>query len=234
MTSRVYVGLVFLALILGFLFYVQSADLLPTFAEIKESREVIQQFVEANLFLSVLLFVAVYVISVALSLPIAVFLTLLAGFLFGVVLGTALVSFSATLGATIIFLATRFFFQDFVVSRFTHKISWLQHEMAGNGFRSILFLRLIPAVPFWLINVGAAVTRVRTRDYIAATFIGALPFTIVYVFAGTRFAEIDSVSDVVSLPTLLAVSLIVAVFAVPFFIRRRRREKDGVATQVDR
>lgn len=224
MNKKVLIGTLLLVLVIGGISILKTAGILPSFSEVKEGREMILGYVESYYLLSVIGFALIYILSVALSLPIAVFLTLLAGFLFGTVFGTMLVSLSSTIGATIIFLSTRFFFRDYVEAKFRDKISWLQKEMSGNGLRNILILRLIPAVPFWLINIGAGVTSVKTRDYVLGTLIGALPFTAVYVFAGTRLAEINSPSDVVSLPTLLAVSLLVLLSVVPLFIRRRQKE----------
>jgi len=219
---RFRVGLL-LVLVVGALIGVLGAHgLLPTFAEVRAGRMEIETFLMEMPVLGALIFSLGYILVVALSIPVATVLTVLAGFLFGSVLGTVLVVTAATIGASLLFLLVRFFFRDVVSTRFDSRLEVVNRELADNGFRDVLLLRLAPVIPFALINVGAALTSVRFRDYALATLIGITPFTFVYVHAGTRLAEIERVSDIVAPQTLLAVSLLVFASFISIVARRAR------------
>ena len=126
-------------------------------------------------------------------------------------------------GATLSVIINRFFFQDAVRAALGSKLKWVNAELEGHGLRDIFILRLTPIVPFSLINLGAAVTHVQVRDFFFATFVGTLPFTLVYVNAGTQIARVESPGDIISLPTLIGISLVVIAATLPIFIRRYRQ-----------
>lgn len=193
--------------------------MLPTFEELKESRHEFSTYVDMHPALSIIVFSLIYIVAVALSVPIATPLSILSGFLFGTVVGTFLVVFSATIGATVIFLLARYFFRDFFEEKFRTRIDTLKVESMLNGFRDILILRLIPAVPFALINVAAGFTRVRLREYVLATLFGIIPFSFVYVHAGMRLSEITSVKDILSSETFMFLSRVVVVLVVLYVIK---------------
>jgi len=226
---RLTLGLIFIGLIIVGAVYLNNLGL--DFSMLKMYRMDIEAFIMKNLALGVLIYTGIYTATIALSLPLATPLTILSGFLFGSMLGTAIVAVSATVGATLSVIINRFFFQDAVRSALGSKLKWVNAELEGHGFRDIFILRLTPIVPFSLINLGAAVTHVRVRDFFFATLVGTLPFTFIYVNAGTRIAKIDSASDIVSLPTLMGISLIVFAVSLPMFVRRSGKgQKEEVPT----
>lgn len=147
-------------------------------------------------------FFLIYVLSTALSLPGAAILTLAAGALFGLVTGTIVASFASTIGATLSFLGSRFLLRDWVQARFGDRLRAINEGIAKDGAFYLLSLRLIPAVPFFVINLAMGLTPIRTFTYVWVSQVGMLLGTLVYVNAGTQLAQIDSLGDIVA-PGLL-------------------------------
>jgi dihydrolipoamide dehydrogenase len=152
------------------------------------------------------LYALLYIIVTGLSLPGATVLTLAGGAVFGLLLGTLIVSFTSTIGATVAFLAARFLFRDAVEARFGTRMQAIDAGINQEGPFYLLSLRLIPIFPFFMINLSMGLTKIRTWTFYWVSQIGMLAGTIIYVNAGTQLAQITSLSDVLS-PTLL-VSLI--------------------------
>lgn len=204
--------------------FIKRYGIMLSFEALMEARHEIESSLMKNPVLGAMLFSVIYISAIALSLPVATALTVLSGFLFGTILGTFIVVVSATVGAAIIFLLARYIFRDYFAKKIGDRISVVNRELTEHGFRDVLLLRLTPIVPFSFINIATALTSVRLRQYVLATAVGIVPFTFVYVQAGTRLAEIQSLSDIVSLQTVVVVSLVVVAAAIPFFIGRRRKE----------
>lgn len=168
-----------------------------------------------------LVFLAGYVIVTALSIPGATVLTLAAGALFGVVWGVTLVSFASTMGATLAFAASRYVLRDAVVTRFANRLGPIDDGVRREGWMYVLSLRLVPAVPFWLVNLIMGVTAIRLWTFYLASQVGMLPATIVYVSVGTRLSELTSLRGILS-PGLLAG--LVALAALPYGTKSLMRE----------
>ncbi len=154
---------------------------------------------------------AVYVAATALSVPGATIITLAGGAVFGLWWGLLLVSFASTLGATLAFLASRFLLRDMVQARFGQRLAEIERGIEKDGAFYLLSLRLIPVVPFFLINLLMGLTRMRAGTFYAVSQIGMLPGTLVYVNAGTQLAAIGSLRDVLS-PALLGSLVLLGVF----------------------
>lgn len=155
-------------------------------------------------------FFALYVAVTALSIPGAAVLTLAAGAIFGLVEGTLITSFAATIGATIAFLLSRLVLRDWVQGRFGERLKTLQANMKKDGAFYLFTLRLVPGVPFFLINLAMGLTGIGVVTFYIVSQLGMLLGTIVYVNAGTRLAAIDSLSDVAS-PILLGSLLLLGI-----------------------
>lgn len=220
---RLVLGLLIVGIVVALFAYLKAQGITIDLAMVQMYRDDLELLLEDHLYLGIAIFSIIYILTVGFSLPFATPLTVLSGFLFGTLLGTGVVAFSATVGATVAFLLVRFFFRDYVTEKFGSKLSVLNDELTGHGFRDILILRLMPIVPFALINVAAPLTNVRVRDFFFATLLGTIPFTFVYVNAGKRIAEVDSVGDIISFPTVLGISLVVFAITLPKFIRRRKK-----------
>jgi pyruvate/2-oxoglutarate dehydrogenase complex dihydrolipoamide dehydrogenase (E3) component/uncharacterized membrane protein YdjX (TVP38/TMEM64 family) len=150
------------------------------------------------------LFFAAYIAAAALSLPVAVWLTLAAGALFGFWAGLAIVSFAATIGATLAFWAARYLLGGAVRARFGPRLAAMDAGIARDGAFYLFSLRLIPIFPFFLVNLAMGLTGLSTRAFYTASQLGMLAGTAVYVNAGTQLAGLDSLSGILSAKVLAA------------------------------
>ncbi len=171
---------------------------------IKEQQASFKAYTDENFILVMTMFIAIYVLATALSLPAAAILTLLAGALFGVVLGTLIASFSSSIGATLAFLMARFLAKDFIQNKYGKALEKLNKGFQQEGAFYLFALRLVPVVPFFMINVVMALLPIRTRTFYWVSQLGMLPGTAVYVLTGTQLAQIESLGDIVSFPVLSA------------------------------
>ena len=148
-------------------------------------------------------FFLVYVAVAAASLPGAAVMTLAAGALFGVLVGTIIVSFASTLGATLAFLASRYVLRDGIEARFGERLRTVNQGLERDGAFYLFTIRMIPLFPFFVVNLVMGLTRIGTWTFAWVSQIGMLLGTIVYVNAGTQLARIDSLSGIAS-PAVLA------------------------------
>ena len=135
----------------------------------------------------VLAFVILYALVVAFSLPIAVVITPVGGFLFGIWLGALLSVIGATLGSVALFLAARTAFYDLFQARAGATLARLEDGFRRDSFSYLLFLRLVPVFPFWLVNIVPALLGMRLGPYTLATLIGIVPGAVVYAGVGASF-----------------------------------------------
>ena len=159
-------------------------------AALVRHREAIGAFVAAHRPLAVLAYIGLYITAVALSVPGAWFLTVCGGFLFGIAIGAAAAVTGATIGATLIFLVARTALGEPLLRRAGPRALKLAQEFREDAFSYLLFLRLVPAFPFFLVNLVPAFAGVRLVPFIAATAIGIIPGAVAYAFAGTGLDSI--------------------------------------------
>ncbi|MEO9492635.1 MAG: FAD-dependent oxidoreductase [Marinomonas sp.] len=162
----------------------------------------VEAFRADNAILVLAVFFAVYVAVTAASLPGAAILTLIAGALFGLVTGVILVSFASTMGATLAFLSSRYVLRDSIESKFGDRLKSINEGLERDGAFYLFSLRMIPVIPFFVINLVMGLTRIRTGTFIWVSQLGMLLGTIVYVNAGTQLAQLDSLDGILS-PTIL-------------------------------
>ncbi|MDE2276830.1 MAG: FAD-dependent oxidoreductase, partial [Burkholderiales bacterium] len=186
-------------------------------AAVKSSQADLQAWRAARPLLAALIFFAGYVAVTALSLPGAAVMTLAAGALFGLGWGTLIVSFASSIGATLAFLAARWVLGDWVQSRFGERLAALNTGIAQEGGFYLFTLRLVPAVPFFVINLAMGLTAIRPWTFYWVSQLGMFAGTLVYVNAGTQLAHIDSLSGIVS-PGVLGSLVLLGVF--PLFARK--------------
>jgi pyruvate/2-oxoglutarate dehydrogenase complex dihydrolipoamide dehydrogenase (E3) component/uncharacterized membrane protein YdjX (TVP38/TMEM64 family) len=168
-------------------------------------------FYEENTLLAIGAYMGVYIISTALSLPGAALLTLLGGALFGLVTGTILVSFSSTIGATLAFLVSRLLLRDVVQGKFGHYLKSFNDGIKKDGAIYLFTLRLIPAVPFFVINLVMGLTPMKTVQFFIVSQVGMLAGTIVFVNAGTQLAQIETLSGILS-PEIIFSFVLLGIF----------------------
>lgn len=160
---------------------------------------------------------AIYVTATALSLPGAAIITLAGGAIFGLLWGTVIVSFASTIGATLAFLVSRFILRSTVESRFGQRLAEINRGVEKDGAFYLFTLRLIPVVPFFLINLLMGLTRMKAFTFYWVSQIGMLAGTLVYVNAGTQLARLDSLQGILS-PALLGSFVLLGIF--PLIARR--------------
>lgn len=192
----------------------------------QESRDTLDRWVSEQPLMSAAIYFAVYVAVTAMSLPGAAVMTLAGGALFGVVWGSVLVSFASTLGATLAFLLARLLLQGWVQQRFQGTLKNINRGVERDGAFYLLSLRLVPAVPFFALNLAMALTRIKTWTFAWVSQLGMLPATIIYVNAGTQLGQIEAGEPILT-PSLLLSLLALAVFpwiakAVMAVLKRRR------------
>lgn len=206
----VIIAFVILAIVLFF-----SLDLqrFLTLEALKGNRQALQEYHAAHRVGMATGFILLYILQSALSLPGALVFSLAAGAIFGSIAGTVYAVTAAALGATLAFLLTRYLFKDLVQSRFGHRLAGVNRELEQRGFSYLLFLRLVPVFPFFLINLAAGLTSLPLRTFFAATLIGIIPGGFVFVNAGASLATVTSISDIAS-PRVLASFALLGLFAL--------------------
>lgn len=159
----------------------------------------------------------IYVLATALSFPGASIITLAGGAIFGLWPGLLIVSFASTIGATLAFLASRFVLRDWVEARFGQRLADINAGVNREGAFYLFSLRLIPVVPFFLINLLMGLTRMKVWTYYWVSQLGMLAGTAVYVNAGTQLAQLDSLQGILS-PAILGSFVLLGIF--PLIARR--------------
>ena len=152
-----------------------------------------------------------YVAIAGLSLPGATIMTLAGGAVFGLLWGTVVVSFASTLGATVAFIVSRFILRDGIQRRYGDRLKAINAGVERDGAFYLFTIRLVPAFPFFIVNLVMGLTPIRTLTFAFVSQIGMLPGTIVYVNAGTQLARIESLQGILS-PALIGSFVLLGVF----------------------
>jgi pyruvate/2-oxoglutarate dehydrogenase complex dihydrolipoamide dehydrogenase (E3) component/uncharacterized membrane protein YdjX (TVP38/TMEM64 family) len=153
-------------------------------------------------------FFVVYVAVTALSLPGAAILTLLAGAIFGLLVGTVVVSFASSLGATLAMLFARYVLRDSVKARFGARLADIDKGIEREGAFYLFTLRLVPVFPFFVINLLMGLTKMKAATFYGVSQLGMLAGTVVFVYAGTQLAQITSLQGIISPGLALALVLL--------------------------
>ena len=161
-----------------------------TLSELAERRAELSAFVAERGTLAALAYIGTYALAIAVSIPGGLVLTLTGGFLFGVVWGTVYAVIGATLGAIAVFLAARSAFGGVLREKAGPWVGRMEAGFRANAFSYMLFLRLLPLLPFWLVNLVPAVLGVPLRAYASATLIGIVPLTLVYASVGNGLGAV--------------------------------------------
>ncbi len=204
-----------------------------TLEYMKTQQAAFQDFYKENTLLAIGAYMAVYITSTALSLPGAALLTLLGGALFGLLVGTILVSFASTIGATLAFLVSRSLLRDWVQNKFGSFLKTINEGIEKDGILYLFTLRLIPAVPFFVINLVMGLTPMKAIQFFLVSQVGMLAGTIVFVNAGTQLAQIESLKGILS-PGLIFSFVLLGLFPLLAkklveFIKKRKELKSEAA-----
>ena len=155
-------------------------------------------------------------------------MTLGGGAFFGLFAGTVIVSFASSIGATLAMLIARFLLRDWVQSRFTSQMETINSGINKEGGFYLFTLRLVPTVPFFVINLGMGLTSLRALTFYWVSQLGMLPGTLVYINAGSELEKIESLSDILS-STLIGSFVLLGTFPLLVkkmlaFIAKRRKK----------
>lgn len=198
-----------------------------------ENSDFLKNWIVGNYFLSVFIFIGAYMLITAMSIPGAVFMTLLGGYLFGLVWGSLYVVLGATLGASLIFIAAKTAFAEVLRGRAAPFLKKLQAGFQENAFSYLLFLRLVPLFPFWLVNLAPAFLGVSFRTYFVATFFGIMPGTIVYVSVGNGLGVLidkgqsPNLGIIFELQILLPILGLALLSLIPILHKKYKEQKNA-------
>lgn len=198
-------------------------------ATIKRHRDTLLAFANEHFAAALAIGFAVYVAGVAFSLPGASVLSLAVGFVFGRWVGTALVVVAATVGATLVFVAARYLFADAARRRLGVLGERINAGFTENAFSYMLFLRLVPVFPFFLVNLAPSFTTIPLRTYVLATALGIVPGTFVLVNLGQSLGRIESLRGLLSLDVLGGLALLALLALVPVIVQKLRARRARTA-----
>jgi uncharacterized membrane protein YdjX (TVP38/TMEM64 family) len=216
--AKAAVALVFAGVIVAFFAFDGSRYL--NLDTLKANRAALLAYTEMHYVAALAIAFVGYAGAVAFSLPIATVMSLAIGFLFGRWIGTALVVAAATVGATLVFLAARYLFAGVARRRMGALGERINAGFSANAFNYLLFLRLVPLFPFFLVNLAPAFTTIRVRTYAVATLIGVIPGAFVYANLGRTLLRIESTKELVGGETLIALGLLGVFALIPIALRK--------------
>jgi len=199
---------------------------------LKSSRESLSTLYQENTFIVIASYFIIYVVVTSLSLPGAAVMTLAGGALFGLFVGTFIVSFASTIGATIACVVSRYLLRDWVQNRFGDKLTAINEGVEKEGAFYLFTMRLIPAFPFFLINLAMGLSKLRLSTFFWVSQLGMLPGTVVFVNAGKELGKIDSLASILS-PSLIASFALLGILPlalkklIAFYKRKRAPEEQG-------
>ena len=202
--------------------------------ELKARRDQLQGFVALHPALSFGLYILIYIAVVSLSLPGALVMTLSGGFLFGPWLGAAAASSGASLGAAVIFLVCRSAVGDNLRGKAGSTIAKIEEGVRRDAFSYILTLRLIPVMPFWLVNLAAGFVNIPLRTFLAATVLGILPGSLVYSGLGAGLGEVFASGQEPNLGVIFEPHVLLPLVGLgllsllPVVLRRFRKSGDPI------
>jgi uncharacterized membrane protein YdjX (TVP38/TMEM64 family) len=181
-----------------------------SFETLRDNRAHLLAWVASYGIVAGLAYIAAYIVVVALSLPGAIFVSLAGGFMFGAALATVYTVVGATVGATVIFLVARSAVGDLFYEKAGSGLRRMEDGFRDNALSYLLFLRLIPLFPFWLVNLVPAFLGVSLRVYLIGTFFGIIPGTFVYCLAGAGLGSVFEAGETFSVASVLTPKMIAA------------------------
>ena len=204
--GKIFFGLVFfLIIITGYLI---DLDKVLSFSMIKNTYQDIQTLVNKNYTFYFLMFFILYVIVTAFALPISLLKTLLAGALFGFWPGLILVSFASSIGSTFCFLFSRYALRNYTQVKFGKYLEKVNKGVDQDGWLYLLFLRLSPIFPFFIINLVFGLTKMRALEFYLVSQVGMFIGTAIFVNAGVQIGNLNSIEEILTLKVIMSLTLI--------------------------
>lgn len=220
--SAILIKILILALFVGgiALFFALGGQKYLNLETLKANRDALIQYADHNYVSAFIIGFLIYTVSTALSLPGGLILSLAMGLVFGRWAGTVLIVLSATLGATLVFLAARYLFADMARKKIGGLAQKINEGFTQDAFNYLLFLRLVPLFPFWLVNLAPAFTNVSLKTYVTATAIGILPGTFVFANLGQNLGRVSSTKDLLTQGTIGAFVLLGVFSLIPVLYKK--------------
>lgn len=240
--------LVIIILVIIIVLYFTEAYRAVDFDKISLLYAGLEEYVELHPFYSIIAALLIYISATAISLPISWLLSVTVGLIFGWLIGSIIVVFGATIGASLLFLIARYAFADFFKRRAGGVLNKMADGFKDGAISYLLFLRLVPAVPFTLVNVVPGILNVKFTDFVLTTFVGIIPGVFVYTYAGEGLRSIVEIraaackqgvapcgepllpSDIITKEILLAFIFFGIVALIPIgikFIKSKREKANG-------
>lgn len=193
-----------------------------TFEAIKENREILLSYVDRNYAVSVLVFLCLY-ISTAFFIPGTLVLTVASGLLFGFIAGTCYAVAAASSGATLAFLTSRYLAGSWTQQRFGRQLEAFNREISRHGHHYLLAFRIVPVLPFFMVNYLAGLTNIPRWTFIWTTAAGMLPGALVSTYTGEQLGLVTSARDIFSPEVMTALVLLAVLVLLPPVMRHAKK-----------
>jgi len=222
-TKKALIISIIIAILVGIAWYLGLHEYL-SLTSLQSNKAYLEEIVKTNYIKAVLIFMAVYAAVIALGMPGVPPLTMVGGFLFGFIPTVIYAVISATIGTTISFLIIRYVAGNLVRGKYAQKLERFNEKIASHGTASyLLTLQLMGLIPYFVINVLAALTNVPLITFIWTTFVGSLPILGVYAFAGKQLYTVESVKDIFSPSIIALLVVLVLISLMPLLLKFFRR-----------
>lgn len=205
-------------------YYASGTDMHLSFESVKKNRELLKVFVQEHYLASVCSFFLIFCLT-AFFLPGAIVLSISAGFVFGVLGAVLYIVAAATAGGTLAFLTSRYFLGAWLQEKYGEQLRSLNREIEQHGHRYLFTLRVIPVLPFFVVNYISGLTPMSLRTFMCMTALGMIPASFIYAYSGKQLGRIEAPSDLISAKIMIVFMLLVVVTLLPLIFRVMRRSK---------
>jgi len=187
---------------------------------LQQYQQYLMNFVHAYYWQSVVIFIALYAVEVMFALPFAFVFSIAGGFLYGTWLALVYIVVGATSGAVLSFMLTRYVIGNKIQAYYQHRMDAIHTELERNGAYYLILLRLIPVLPFFLVNIAAGLTRVSLGLFACTTAIGIVPGALLYAAAGHQLRVINSLQDIFTWNTIIIFALLILFAMTPIIMKK--------------
>ena len=207
------------------IFYFFEIDNFLSFEWLKDNQRLLEIFYQSNPLTVMVCFVSLFLFIGLFLLPGATLLSVFSGAVFGLPLGPLLVSVGSTLGALLAFYVARYILKKWVEERFGERLHPIQEGLCKNDIHYMLFLRLVPIAPFFLVNIAMGASQISWKVFMAGTLLGKLPAIWIYANAGSNLANLRSLADVNSPRIIVALTLLCLLTLIPVIYKKIKNSK---------
>ena len=207
------------------IFYFFEIDNFLSFEWLKDNQKLLEIFYQSNPLTVMVCFVSLFLFIGLFLLPGATLLSVFSGAVFGLPLGPLLVSVGSTLGALLAFYVARYILKKWVEERFGERLHPIQEGLCKNDIHYMLFLRLVPIAPFFLVNIAMGASQISWKVFMAGTLLGKLPAIWIYANAGSNLANLRSLADINSPRIIVALTLLCLLTLIPVAYKKIKNPK---------